>query len=188
MKIDAHSLLIAGLAIALLCAIQLARPVRQPEHPPTSQRDLRVAPAMPRPQVEPERPAVRRLDPPHSAPAPRSPLADDLNAANGDGRKDVAIVFTLFARYRERFGGFPTGEDNAAFVNALTGNNPLRLAFIDRTHPAINARGELVDRWGKVFVFHLVSRDRIDVRSAGPDGELYTTDDLVKASPGSANL
>lgn len=188
MKTNAHSLSIAALAIALLSAFQLARPVRQPEHSPTSQRDFTIAPAMPRPQVEPERPAVRRLDPPHSATTPRSPLADDLHAANTDGRRDVAIVFNLFAHYRERFGGFPTGEDNAAFVNALTGNNPLRLAFIDRTHPAINARGELVDRWGKAFVFHLESRDRIDVRSAGPDGELYTADDFVKGSPGSAKL
>lgn len=185
MNIFARSLTIAGLAIALLSAIQLARPVRQQEHSPTSQRDFTVAPAMPRPQVEPERPAVRRLDPPRSA-TPRSPLADNLHAASSDGRKDVAIVFNLFAHYRERFGGLPTGEDNAAFVNALTGNNPLRLAFIDRTHPAINARGELMDRWGKAFVFHLESRDRIDVRSAGPDGELYTADDLVQGSPGFA--
>ena len=75
------------------------------------------------------------------------------------------------------------GEDNATFVNALTGRNPSRLAFLPRSHAAIDAQGQLLDRWGKPFFFHLLGRDALEIRSAGPDRELYTADDLVKASP-----
>ena len=89
-------------------------------------------------------------------------------------------MLDLLAHFRERFGGVPAGEDNAAVVNALTGNNPARLAFLPPDDPAINARGELTDRWGTPFFFHLLSREAVEIRSAGPDGEMYTGDDLVK--------
>lgn len=190
---------LAVLMLAVTCAIYLVSPA--PLLQPTPQVDTPAAPTeaipieatttsttTPHPQVEPERPAVRRLDPPKTATIPRSPLADKLHAADADGTQDIAIVFTLFSRYRERYGGFPTGEDNRAFVNALTGNNPQRLAFIDRNHPAINLDGVLVDRWGAPFFFHLESRDSLQIRSAGPDRELYTADDLVKGSPLAASL
>lgn len=185
--------------LAVTCAIYLAlpTPLMPPAKPvelattPTEPAPIETAPTSnttPRPQVDPERSAVRRLDPPKTATIPRSPLADKLHASDADGAQDIAIVFTLFSRYRERYGGFPTGEDNQAFVNALTGNNPQRLAFIDRNHPAINLDGKLVDRWGAPFFFHLESRDSLQIRSAGPDRELYTADDLVKGSPFAASL
>lgn len=196
MKRLVWSAAIATLAALLLCAVYWSAPAQplaqpRPEESPresasASQSLEATAAPTPRPQVDPDRPALRRLDPPPAA--PRSPLADKLNAPGTDGAQDVAVVFDLFAHYRERYGGFPTGEDNAAFVNALTGNNPQRLAFLDRSHPSINPRGELVDRWGKPFFFHLQSRESLEVRSAGPDGELYTADDLVKSTPGTTNL
>lgn len=137
--------------------------------------------AKPKPQVVPERAAIKPL------PAPtdgiRSPIADGLNRPEGNGVRDLAVVYDLFDHYRERYGAFPTGEDNSQIVNALTGNNPERLAFIDRTHPAISASGELLDRWGTAFVFHFMSHDALEIRSAGPDRELYTSDDLLRASP-----
>jgi len=190
---------LAALMLIVFCAIYLvlpAPPLRSPTPlefattpaESTQSETATTSIATPRPQVEPERPAVRRLDPPKMEAIPRSPLADKLHASDADGAQDIAVVFTLFSRYRERFGGFPTGEDNRAFVNALTGNNPQRLAFIDRNHPAINLQGELVDRWGAPFFFHLESRDSLQVRSAGPDRELYTADDLVKGSPLAASL
>ncbi len=71
---------------------------------------------------------------------------------------------------------------NEEITRALTGRNPLELAFIPSTHPAINARGLLCDRWGTPFHFHPVANDRIDVRSAGADRKLFTTDDAVSSS------
>ncbi len=187
MKRFTRNLSIVALAVALVCVMYLTRPER-PAPPSAAPGNLSALaqmknPATPHPQVDPERPALRPLDPASSDDTPRSPLADQLNAPDSDGRRDVAIVLNLFTHYRERYGGVPTGEDNAAFVNALTGNNPQRLAFLDRHHSSINARGELLDRWGTPFVFHLQSRDQIEVRSAGPDRKLYTGDDLVSGGP-----
>lgn len=116
--------------------------------------------------------------------ATASRLADKLNAREGSGVEDLRIVFDLFRHYREEYGGFPTGEDNAAIVNALTGNNPQRMAFIPREHPAINAQGEMVDRWQKPLFFHIIGSDAVEIRSAGPDGEMYSPDDLLQRSPG----
>jgi len=132
----------------------------------------------------PERPALQPPPPSAAAnPEDRSPLADKLNARDQSPAQDLAVVFNLFQHYRESFGSFPTGEDNRAFVNALTGANPRKLAFLDRNNPAINARGELTDRWGTPFFFHQLSRDDLEIRSAGPDLEMYTPDDLLHTSP-----
>jgi len=67
---------------------------------------------------------------------------------------------------------------------ALAGNNPVRFAFIPPGHRAINARGELVDRWGTPFRFHQLSGTQMEIRSAGPDRKFGTTDD-AEFSPGS---
>ena len=97
--------------------------------------------------------------------------------------QDMAVVMDLFTGYRGRFQGFPVGEDNAAFVRALTGHNPGRIALLPPDHPAIDAQSQLLDRWGTPFFFHLLGRDALEIRSAGPDQQLYTPDDLLKQSP-----
>jgi hypothetical protein len=114
-------------------------------------------------------------------------LADELHSEERTGVEDLAVVLNLFTHYRTRFQGYPVGEDNATFVNALTGNNPGHLAFISRDHPAIDAQGRLLDRWGEPFFFHLLGREELEIRSAGPDRELYTPDDLLTASPAVRN-
>jgi len=131
--------------------------------------------------INPERVAV---SPPSSVPLEyeRSHLADSLHSAERSGMQDLSVVMNLFAHYRTRFRGFPVGEDNATFVNALTGQNPGRLALLNRDHPAIDAKGQLLDRWGEPFFFHLLGRDEMEIRSAGEDRRLYTADDLVQAS------
>ena len=110
-------------------------------------------------------------------------MADKLHAPENNGSQDATIVMNLFTEYRARFRGFPVGEDNPAFVRALTGHNPGRIALLPPDHPAIDGQGQLLDRWGKPFFFHLLDREAVEVRSAGPDREFYTPDDVVKKSP-----
>jgi hypothetical protein len=74
--------------------------------------------------------------------------------------------------------GNPVG-DNAAITAALAGKNPLNFQFIRRDHPSINASGELCDRWSTPFFFHALSGTRLEIRSAGPDRQMYTADDAV---------
>jgi hypothetical protein len=128
-------------------------------------------------------PPIAALTPrPMSGGEERSPIADLLNAPDTTAQQDAEVVLRLFDFYLERFGALPAAETNAQFVNALTGNNPRRVALIERSHPAINREGELTDRWGTPFFFHLVAHDQIEIRSAGPDKEMWSGDDVLTAS------
>jgi len=129
------------------------------------------------------RPATHPLAPlPLSDPAMRSPLADELLDPEHTSKTDLQIILNLCDHFFEKCGGMPVGT-NREIVNALTGNNPLRLAFLPRSHPAISATGELQDRYGTPFFFHNIARDLISIRSAGPDRSMFTPDDQVEESP-----
>jgi len=108
-----------------------------------------------------------------------SRLADGLNSGAGDIHSDLRQIDAIFAAYRSALrSGNPVGE-NSEITAALTGRNRLSCAFIPPGHPAINAKGELCDRWGTPFFFHQLSGERMEIRSAGPDRRLWTRDDEV---------
>ena len=111
-----------------------------------------------------------------------SRLADDLNAPGGTIQRDLCILHEVLETWQTNFprGGNPVGE-NSEITAALAGANPLRFAFLPRGHRAINARGELCDRWGTPFRFHALSGHQMDIRSAGPDRKFGTDDDAVWA-------
>ena len=89
------------------------------------------------------------------------------------------MLHGFFQLYRERFGSMPSGEDNAQFLNALRGRNPAALGIFPLAHPRLDSTGQLLDRWGTPYFFHALSRDHIQIRSAGPDRSFYTEDDVV---------
>lgn len=89
-------------------------------------------------------------------------------------REIIGAAFTLVKNFRE----LPLA-DNADFVNFLSGNNSHRVAWLRPGHPALNANGELLDRWGEPVFFHRESSSRTSLRSAGPDRRLWTEDDVV---------
>jgi len=108
-----------------------------------------------------------------------SHLADRLNAPTSDIASDLRVLNDIFVQYRSAtHGENPVGE-NAEITAALTGRNKLGFSFIPKNHPAINARGELCDRWGMPFFFHQLSGTQMEIRSAGPDRKLWTDDDKV---------
>jgi len=120
---------------------------------------------------------------PSSASSPSSessPLADELNSPHTTIQRDLQVLSGVLLAWQTNFHeqGNPVG-DNAAITAALTGKNPLNFQFIRRDHPAINDRGEICDRWGTPFFFHALSGTRMEIRSAGPDRQLYTDDDIV---------
>lgn len=130
------------------------------------------------PSAQPSRAAV--ID--YEAPSSR---AAELNALQSNITGDLNLINDLFTNWRLNFPrvGHPFGE-NAEITAALIGDNPLRLPLIPRDHPAINAAGELTDRWGTPFRFHALASDRMEVRSAGPDKIFGTLDDAVLTPPG----
>ncbi len=107
-----------------------------------------------------------------------SRLADELNAATGNIRADLKILNEVFETWQTNFPhvGNPVGE-NTEITAALSGDNRLRFAFLPRGHRAVNARGELCDRWGTPFRFHQISGQQMEIRSAGPDRKFLTDDD-----------
>jgi hypothetical protein len=134
----------------------------------------------PSPMVETGSPdTVRDLAPLSASEGmPRSPLADELNAPGSTAARDVRVLREIFMHWQTNLKsvGNPVGT-NAEITGALTGNNPLKLAFVPPDHPAINDRGELCDRWGTPFRFHQLSGTVMEITSAGPDRRFATEDD-----------
>jgi hypothetical protein len=114
-----------------------------------------------------------------AAPA-QSTLADALNAPDGTIRRDLEILNELFGAFHTNFPrlGNPVGE-NHEITAALLGENPAQFRFLSRAHRALNARGELCDRWGTPFRFHQISGTAMELRSAGPDRKFGTPDDAL---------
>jgi hypothetical protein len=82
-------------------------------------------------------------------------------------------------QYGEMFGGNPVGT-NPEITSQLSGNNPKHINFLGaRPGMRVNGNGELVDPWGTPYFFHQLSGADTEVRSAGPDKILWTSDDLV---------
>lgn len=106
-----------------------------------------------------------------------------LHASETGPRDDLRIVGAVLRNYLQSVAGpdVPPLGFNEEIVRALAGANPLRLVFLPSDHPAIDARGRLCDRWGTPYFFHPLSATNIEVRTAGPDGRLFTADDLSAA-------
>ena len=95
-----------------------------------------------------------------------------------DPRTDLELVTQLLSDYRLVYQENPVGTENAEIVAQLLGSNPKKTFFIDPALSALNASGELLDRWGSPFVFHPLKSDLMDIRSLGPDKTIWTADDL----------
>jgi hypothetical protein len=108
-----------------------------------------------------------------------SELTRGLNDPSSDVRSDLRIVDGLFLAYRGATHRLDPVGENAEVTAALRGRNPLGFAFIPAGCPAVNAKGELCDRWGTPYFFHALAGDRMEIRSAGPDRVLWTADDAV---------
>jgi hypothetical protein len=96
---------------------------------------------------------------------------------------EPAIVLENMRRairqYGEMFGGNPVGT-NPEITSQLSGNNPRHIHFLNaEAGMRVNEAGELVDPWGTPFFFHQLSGAVTEVRSAGPDKIMWTSDDLV---------
>lgn len=108
------------------------------------------------------------------------PIIAPLNKPGSTIERDLSAVNAVLDAWRGNFPreGNPVGE-NSDITAALTGANRLELALIPKAHSAINAKGELCDRWGTPFRFHQLSGERMEIRSAGPDRKFATGDDAV---------
>jgi hypothetical protein len=86
---------------------------------------------------------------------------------------------TAFRQYAAKLGGHPVG-DNAEIIAALKGGNAREAVFLTPSDGLkLNSAGEAVDSWGTPYFFHQLSGAETEIRSAGPDRRMWTSDDLV---------
>jgi hypothetical protein len=123
--------------------------------------------------------AVLPPDPATLQQVPSHPMAVSFGKSPDLAAAEPSTLLDILQFYRQEFGSFPTGEDNASIMNALTGNNPSGLPIFPTKHPRIAEDGSLRDAWGKPFFFHTISSQYIEVRSLGPDGVIFTEDDIL---------
>lgn len=139
----------------------------------------------PTPDIEPE-PEL----PPAVTPPPRAisiAAIEELPADSAPGEANPGLtpatllenVRGVFRQYYLRFHENPVGN-NVEITGALSGANAKQVVFLQPDDGMrVNANGELVDNWGTPYFFHSLSRSEMEIRSAGPDRKLWTTDDLV---------
>ena len=113
--------------------------------------------------------------------------ADMLNSPEQGVQEDLQIIAEFVDICGRATGSMPTG-DNADITAALTGTQYAgqKGRVFPRSHPAIRG-GQLVDRWGSPYWFHNNGPGKLEIRSAGPDKQLFTLDDIVR-NPSPAGL
>jgi hypothetical protein len=189
------------LGIFALLAVELWLATRESEVPPPAppQREAEVSeppaaladnvppvpvpqisPAAPSPRTEESRYANRRdlTDPlvasyPPSMPPPRRASVDNPEVA-----ADFEEVALMLRNYRALTGENPVGT-NAEIVKALNGDNPKGAHLGPPDGEGLNENGELIDRWGTPYFFHALTKDLMEIHSAGPDRRMWNEDDLV---------
>lgn len=109
---------------------------------------------------------------------PVAEAAAALNTASTLPADDLSTLDLLFSEFRKNHGGNPVGE-NEEITAALLGRNPKHLAYLPPSGSFLDGSGKLIDRWGTPYVFHSLTASRTEIRSAGPDREFWTTDDVT---------
>lgn len=120
--------------------------------------------------------SVASVPPPASPAAAVAPLPPEL--ASLEPATVLQNMRTSIRQYGAMFGGNPVGT-NLEITQALQGNNPKHINFLKADGNRVNGQGELVDVWGTPYFFHQISGTEMEIRSAGPDRIMYTSDDLV---------
>ncbi|MEM9081489.1 MAG: hypothetical protein AAGC74_12445 [Verrucomicrobiota bacterium] len=123
--------------------------------------------------------------PPEDLPPPKPPLANRLlenyASAGATFQEDTILlhnvlrnVFLLVKKRDPRH--YATNPD---LVEFLIGNNNNRETYLTPPHPILNRDNLLIDRFGTPLHFHPISKDLLQIRSAGPDTILFTEDDFT---------
>jgi hypothetical protein len=91
---------------------------------------------------------------------------------------DFDRISLMLRDYRTLTGENPVGT-NAEIMKAIMGGNPKGAQLAPPEGQTLNETGELLDRWGTPYFFHQLSKDLMEIHSAGPDRRRGTRDDIV---------
>ncbi|HEX5221648.1 MAG TPA: hypothetical protein VFZ59_18940 [Verrucomicrobiae bacterium] len=128
-----------------------------------------------------------------SAPPPASTalLGDSILRDYGNTNQPPENDLTLMSRLMDnsllllKSAGNRPLSANEDWADLLRGKNFAQERFIPDTNVALNAQGQLIDRWGTPLFFHALGNGRYEIRSAGPDQKLWTDDDIHRNADGS---
>jgi hypothetical protein len=107
-------------------------------------------------------------------PMPPRPRVEEESPA----RIEAEAIALNLRHFGQRFGGNPVGS-NAEIVKTLNGGNPQGVRYLPQEYLRLNAAGELLDSFGTPYFFHQNSATEMEIRSAGPDKVMWTSDDIV---------
>lgn len=131
--------------------------------------------------VVPGMPMVRGASKP-PAPVVASPVPGTPRGSTAvpqvEGKMELENVRSMISNFRTRMGENPVGA-NAEIMKAIMGGNEAKARLGPPEGQSLNEQGELVDQWGTPYFFHQLSKTSTEIRSAGPDRKMWTTDDLV---------
>ena len=91
---------------------------------------------------------------------------------------EVDKVSLMIRDYRTLANENPVGT-NAEIMAAIMGGNAKGATLGPPEGMQLNEEGELIDRWGTPYFFHQLSRDEMEIRSAGADKVMWTEDDAI---------
>lgn len=128
----------------------------------------------PQPSLQPAAPAA--IAPSIEMDAGILSMHTEMVQADTPPERELEIIQDLLS-LQFRSGGDTSLGDNSDITKALVGNSEKGVWL-----PSQSARikdGQLQDRWGTAYWFHPNSPGQIEIRSAGPDRELFTQDDII---------
>jgi len=159
----------------------VARPPLQPSNPLVHSAPAPTAtPFSPPPVKQPPVPVVVDAKPAAEPvqkvyPPPTPPMALDARKRYAEELEQVGL---MLRDYRTLMKENPVGS-NAEIMAALMGGNPKHARLGPPGGEGLNEKGELMDRWGTPYFFHQMSATVMEIHSAGPDKQMWTSDDVV---------
>jgi hypothetical protein len=111
-------------------------------------------------------------------------IVAEVSSASGTNTSPAALeaemdtLKLLIRDYRLALGGNPVGS-NAEIAKALSGANEKSVKFLPAEGIRLSENGEVIDPWGTPYFFHQISGQEMELRSAGPDGKMWTADDVL---------
>lgn len=173
--------------LALLGALATSGLLKFSPAPPTSKVQVRATVVVMNAPPTPSAIGIISSNTPHAAPLLGETLLRGYATADSTPENDLKLMaqlmdnFTLLVKASTKLP-MSVNED---WASAFRGLNPAHERFLPDQHVALNALGQLVDRWQTPLFFHPLGEHRFEIRSAGPDKKMWTDDDLHRNADGS---
>jgi type IV secretory pathway VirB10-like protein len=143
---------------------------------PVATPDSTKTEPLPKPSKPPSNPPTSPKSDPDDAPPKEPPKLTQADRETATRALDN-MQFAL-RDFRTALGGNPVGT-NAEITRTILGDNEKQVSIPVPEGSTLNANRELCDSWGTPYFFHQISAQKMEIRSAGPDKQMWTEDDIT---------